>query len=129
MSGRLHRAVQEAAATWDGPAKAADPHADYHAYMRGYIADLRAHSAALKLREAAEAKARRREPRTPKPDAPDGHRAGVHGRAKIGEDDVRSIRRRHAAGENRNDLAQAFGVTPRAVNLIVARRRWPHVAD
>jgi hypothetical protein len=99
------------------------PHAAYVAQMRAYIAELKAHDVAQRAsREAS----RMRRARARKVAAPGEHHAETDGRAKITEDDVRSIRRRHAAGENRNDLAKECGISCRSVNLIVSRRRWAH---
>jgi hypothetical protein len=50
-------------------------------------------------------------------------------RDKLTEDDVRSIRRRHAAGEGRNALAERFGVSTRAINRIAARQLRANVPD
>lgn len=96
-----------------------NPHAAYLAYMHAYRAMLKAN------REAQ--KAATRPTRSPKLAAKAEPEAKTDGRAKITEDDVRSIRRRHAAGENRNVLAKAFGITPRSVNLICARKKWARV--
>jgi len=97
---------------------------DYQTYMLAYIAYLRAREAVLKAGQKRPPRKRKR-----KPGAPGEHLAETDSRAKITEDDVRSIRQRHAAGENRNDLGQEFGITSRSINLIVARRRWAHVTD
>lgn len=97
-----------------------NPHAAYLAEMHAYRAMLKAHREALKAAE-------RPKPRSPKPAAKAEPEAKTDGRAKITEEDVRAIRRRHAAGENRNDLAKAFGITARSVNLICARKKWAHV--
>lgn len=108
---------------------AENPHAAYLAYMRDFRDRLRASSAALKQQGAAEAKARKRKtkPATREPAA--GGVPKPHWAAKITPDDVRVIRRRHAAGENRNALASEFGLTARSINLIASRRRWARVPD
>lgn len=49
------------------------------------------------------------------------------GHAKITEDDVRAIRRRHATGETQDALAKAFGISQSAVSYIVLRVNWKHV--
>lgn len=48
-------------------------------------------------------------------------------KAKLREDDVRNIRRRVAAGEMQKSLADEYGVSKAAVNLIVLRKNWKHV--
>jgi hypothetical protein len=77
--------------------------------------------------------ARKRTPRSPKDTAgPPGGRLQPgedHPSARLTEDAVRSIRRRHAAGEGRAVLAQEYGVSPRSINLIASRRKWQHVTD
>jgi hypothetical protein len=52
----------------------------------------------------------------------------AHGRAKIVEDDVREIRRLVGAGESRPALAAHFGVSLAAIDQIVNRKTWKHVA-
>ncbi len=47
--------------------------------------------------------------------------------AKLDEDKVREIRRRHAAGESPNQLANEYGVVPSAVYFVVSRQHWAHV--
>jgi hypothetical protein len=47
--------------------------------------------------------------------------------AKLDDDAVREIRRRHAAGEGTRSLALAFGVNNGTVYRIVHRQRWKHV--
>lgn len=47
--------------------------------------------------------------------------------AKLTDDAVRAIRRRHAAGETQQALADEFGVSQRAVSAVVRRVTWRHV--
>jgi hypothetical protein len=54
-------------------------------------------------------------------------RGELNARAKLTEDDVRVIRKRHANGEATSALATAYGVAPGTINLIVRRINWPHV--
>jgi hypothetical protein len=99
--------------------------AEYLAQMQAYRAELKAWAANLK--------APKRKPRKPRGHVSDAcpppgeHQAKTDGRAKLTPEDVRRIRQRHAAGENRNDLAAEFRVTARSINLIAQRRRWAHV--
>lgn len=51
-----------------------------------------------------------------------------NGRAKLSADDVREMRRRHAAGESQRSLAAAYGITNQNVNWIVTNRTWRNVA-
>lgn len=48
--------------------------------------------------------------------------------ARLTENDVRRIRAAAADGEQLGAIASAFGVNPSTVSLIVARKRWCHVA-
>lgn len=48
--------------------------------------------------------------------------------AKLTEEAVRDIRRRHAAGEGYRPIARSYGVAPNAIWLVVKRKRWAHVA-
>lgn len=48
-------------------------------------------------------------------------------RAKITEDDVRSIRSRAAAGEGPATIARSLGMTTTNIRFIVTRRTWKHV--
>jgi hypothetical protein len=51
-----------------------------------------------------------------------------NGLAKLTEQSVRDIRARHASGEcSIRVLAQAFGVTPDTVYLVVRRKTWQHI--
>ena len=54
-------------------------------------------------------------------------RGEEHGRAKITEAHVRTIRERHAAGENYRALARLFGISNVMIGLIVRRKSWRHV--
>jgi hypothetical protein len=53
----------------------------------------------------------------------------LHGtsNAKVTEDQVREIRDRHANGEGRVSLAQAYGITASSVGRIVTRKSWSHI--
>ena len=53
----------------------------------------------------------------------------AHYRAKTTEPAVIEIRRRHAAGETRADLARAFEVNWSTISRIVCREAWKHVAQ
>lgn len=48
--------------------------------------------------------------------------------AKLTEDDVREIRRRHSAGESAYSLAKAFNISSSSAENVVNRKRWRHVA-
>lgn len=48
--------------------------------------------------------------------------------AKFTEDDVRTIRRRHAAGEGITAMSREYGVYHGAISAICLRRNWKHVA-
>lgn len=50
-----------------------------------------------------------------------------HPRAKLTEDHVRAIRQSHAGGLSPVRIAAEYGVTDRAVHLVVSRRTWKHV--
>ena len=50
-----------------------------------------------------------------------------HGKAKLTEEIVREMRRRHAMGERYVSLAAAFGVTPENVSTVCRRLTWTHV--
>jgi HNH endonuclease len=54
-------------------------------------------------------------------------RGSNHGRAKLTEDDVRTIRRLVAEGTPQNVLARRYGVTTTILWLLVHRRTWRHV--
>ena len=52
----------------------------------------------------------------------------AHGRAKLTEDNVREIRRLYATGEfSYRELGLRFGVSDRAIYMIVQRKTWKHV--
>jgi len=55
-------------------------------------------------------------------------RGESHGSAKLTEEKVVEIRRRHSEGEAVKALAAEFGVNPSTVSNIVARRIWKHIA-
>lgn len=50
-----------------------------------------------------------------------------HHMAKVNADAVREIRRRHAAGEKRDAIGAAFGISGQAVSMIARRKRWASV--
>ncbi len=50
-------------------------------------------------------------------------------KAKLTEDSVREIRRRHAAGESQVSLGKAFNVSQPAIGYIVRRESWAHIDD
>ncbi len=55
-------------------------------------------------------------------------RGSRHGAAKLTERDVREIRRRYGKGrETFAALADAFGVSPQTIGLVVHRLTWTHV--
>ena len=56
-------------------------------------------------------------------------RGSEHGRARLTEDNVREIRRRHAAGKTIASLAARYGVATKTVWFIVHRKTWLHVGD
>jgi hypothetical protein len=49
-------------------------------------------------------------------------------RAKLTDDDVREIRNAVASGRSQYGLANEYGVTNVAINAIVHRRTWKHIA-
>ena len=49
------------------------------------------------------------------------------GSAKLDDERVREILRRHAAGESQADLGRTFGVSKRQIHKIVHRRSWKHL--
>lgn len=51
-----------------------------------------------------------------------------HGFAKLTEEDVSEIRRRHANGEKQKDLAEEYGVSGCAIWQVVSRKYWRHVS-
>jgi hypothetical protein len=54
-------------------------------------------------------------------------RGSRHGNAKLTEEQVVVIRRRHVQGETKAQLAREYRVTPRVIHLIVTRQAWRHV--
>jgi hypothetical protein len=56
---------------------------------------------------------------------PKGERAPF---AKLTADQVREIRLRVDAGEMQTSLAKDFGVSKSAINLIIKRKSWAHIA-
>jgi len=53
----------------------------------------------------------------------------LHPRARLTEDDVRTIRARAAAGETQRPLAREYGVDQATISNIVTRKSWKHVQD
>jgi hypothetical protein len=47
--------------------------------------------------------------------------------AKLTENDVREIRRRHSRGESKNALAREFGVDPKTIRDAINRKTWASV--
>ncbi len=47
--------------------------------------------------------------------------------AKLTENDVREIRRRHSRGESKSALAREFGIVPRTVRDAIDRKTWASV--
>lgn len=61
---------------------------------------------------------------------PDRLKRGVrHGGAKLTESDVREIRRRRAAGEKLQDIADDYCICHTNVVRIALRKSWKHVQD
>lgn len=57
------------------------------------------------------------------------HRQGeAHHSAKLTEEQVRSARRRIAAGETHASIATSYGVSTAAISLIAMGRNWKHLA-
>jgi hypothetical protein len=54
-------------------------------------------------------------------------RGEKHGRSKLSEDDVREIRRKHAAGYGLLELAWDYEVHHRTIHAIVRGETWSHV--
>ena len=50
-----------------------------------------------------------------------------HGQAKLTEDQVVEMRKRHAAGESARSLSQVFGVGAKTAWQVVNRTTWKHV--
>ena len=57
-----------------------------------------------------------------------GQPGEANGRAKLTEDDVREIRRRHAAGASLASLSREYRVSHRTIRLVVIGETWRHVA-
>lgn len=55
------------------------------------------------------------------------HRGERNGRAKMTEDTVRDLRRRHREGERAASLARAYGLTKTTVSGILRGKLWGHV--
>ncbi|MCR4339256.1 MAG: HNH endonuclease [Gemmatimonadaceae bacterium] len=56
------------------------------------------------------------------------HRGGEHGRSKLKEDDVRTMRERYAdGGVSQQQLAEEYGLRPAVVHGILRHRTWKHV--
>lgn len=56
-------------------------------------------------------------------------RGNKHGSARLNEEQVRSIRERHAAGTPMAHLAKEFGVAPYSIRGIVTGRTWRHLLN
>lgn len=54
-------------------------------------------------------------------------RGEKHWKAKLTAEMVLEIRHRAALGEASQMIAQDYGVTPRAIRLVVARKNWKHI--
>jgi len=54
-------------------------------------------------------------------------RGARNGRAKLNPNQVRSIRTRHQLGGTLSRLAREFGVSRRAVRMIIDRKTWTHI--
>ena len=54
-------------------------------------------------------------------------RGKTHYKAKLTEDDVREIRRRHKRGENMTVCAKQKGVTQSNVSCITTGKTWKHI--
>lgn len=74
---------------------------------------------------------------TPKENVAHAHKIGLasprigesHGRSKICEHDVLSIRSRYGSGEkNQYELAEEYGLNQAQIWRIVHRKTWKHVA-
>lgn len=55
------------------------------------------------------------------------HYGESHPMAKLKEEDVREIRRRHANGRLKSELSRDFGVSVQTITLVVERKSWKHV--
>jgi hypothetical protein len=56
-------------------------------------------------------------------------RGEENNRSVLNNEQVREIRRRHAAGEASRKLGKEFGVSKTLVLLISSRRIWNHIGD
>ena len=55
-------------------------------------------------------------------------RGEAHGSARLTEDDVKEIRRLHAAGQRTQaELGEMFGVSQATISAIVRRETWQHI--
>lgn len=54
-------------------------------------------------------------------------RGEAHGRSKLTETQVLSIRERVASGQTMTDTAAHFGISIATVSLIVNRKKWTHI--
>lgn len=54
-------------------------------------------------------------------------RGSKHGRSKLKESDVLSIRKKRSNGERSQDIASQFGICKSTVNQVVARKIWTHI--
>lgn len=54
-------------------------------------------------------------------------RGETHHKAKLTEEDVRSVLRMVAAGDSRRIIAERFGISKTAVSLIVKGKNWKHL--
>jgi hypothetical protein len=103
---------------------------DYLARMAAWRHDMRAAQARLNSKSRSAAPPEVRESRQKAAEAAGGvNRGAANPYSKLTEDHVRSIRRKHAAGERASAIAAEFGISARTVNLIVCGQRWAHVGD
>lgn len=58
----------------------------------------------------------------------EGYPTSGRPRAKLDEEKVRAIRKRHSDGERRKALADEYGVAIATIDAIIQRRNWKHVA-
>src|SRR4051812_30926584 len=58
-----------------------------------------------------------------------GRRGRKPGKKNLSPDAVRDIRRRAAAGEDREVLAHEFALCPQSIDNIAAKRTWAGVSD
>lgn len=57
------------------------------------------------------------------------NRGKRNGKATLGEDDIREIRRRAASGESQGSIAKCFGLQQSTVSKIKRRERWGWIND